>query len=70
MKGLRESLCHDMSHFHFFLESQLGYSNVRDSDFKYCKSLLRSELFDPRLIFHVDTNMHGIPSLKSYDCNT
>ena len=29
-KGLRKSLCHDMSHFHYFLESQFGYSNVRD----------------------------------------
>ena len=70
MKGLRKSLCHDMSHFHFFLESQLGYSNVRDSDFKYCKSLLKSELVDPALIFHVTTGRAYIPILKSYDCNT
>ena len=32
-KGLRTSLCHDMSRFHFFLESQFGYTNVRESDF-------------------------------------
>ena len=31
--GLRTSLCHDMSHFQYFLESQFGYTNVRDSDF-------------------------------------
>ena len=40
MKGLRKSLCHDMSHFHFLLESQFRYSKVRDSDFTFCKSLL------------------------------
>ena len=25
MKGFRTSLCHDMSHFHYFIESQFGY---------------------------------------------
>ena len=64
MKVLRKSLCHDMSHFHYFLESQFGYSNVRESDFTNCKSLLKSELEDPGLIFHIMKNMNGIPSLK------
>ena len=33
-KGLRSMLCHDMSHFHYFLESELGYTDVRDLNFK------------------------------------
>ena len=70
VKGLRKSLCYDMSHFHFFLESQFGYSNVRDSDFTHCKSFLKSELDNLGLIFLLMKNMKGIPSLKSYDCNT
>ena len=53
MKGFRTSLCHDMAHFHYFLESQFGYHDVRDSDFTKCKSLLKSELVDPGLLFHV-----------------
>ena len=32
-KSLRSYLCHDMSHFHYFLESEFGYTNVRKSDF-------------------------------------
>ena len=32
-KSLRSSLCHDMSHFYYFLESEFGYTDVRDSDF-------------------------------------
>ena len=31
-RGLRESLCHDLSHFHYFIESEFGLSDVRDSD--------------------------------------
>ena len=69
-KGLRKLLCHDMSHFYYFHESQFGHKNVRGSDFKYCKSLLKSELVDPALIFHVTTGRAYIPILKSYDCNT
>ena len=55
-----------MSHFHYFLESQFGYSNVRDSDFIYCKSLLISELLGSGLLFH----LHFGHTLKSFDCNT
>ena len=33
-KSLRSSLCHDISHFQYFLESEFGYTDVRDSDFK------------------------------------
>ena len=32
-KGLRKSLCYDISHFHYSLESEFGYKDVRDSDF-------------------------------------
>ena len=32
-KGIRSSLGYDMSHFHYFLESECGYINVRDADF-------------------------------------
>ena len=32
-RGLRSALCHDLSHFHYFLESEMGYTSVRDSDF-------------------------------------
>ena len=32
-RRLKKSLCNDMSHFHYFLESQFGLSNVRDLDF-------------------------------------
>ena len=38
--GFRRSLFHDLSHFHYFLESEFGFTDVRDSDFMYCKSLL------------------------------
>ena len=52
-KNLRKSLTHDMSHFHYFLESEFGMVNVRDSDFKECKVLLASQLSDdPGLLFH------------------
>ena len=64
VKGLSKLLCQNMSHFHYFLESQFGYSNVRESDYTNCKSLLKSELEDPGLIFHIMKNMNGIPSLK------
>ena len=30
MKGFRSTLSHDMSHFHYLLESAFGYTNVRD----------------------------------------
>ena len=42
MRGLRGSLGNDMAHFHYFLETQFGYTEIRDSDFSYCKSLLKS----------------------------
>ena len=53
VKGLRKLLCHDMSHFHYFLESQFGHSNVRDSDFIHCKSLLKSKFVDPGFLFYM-----------------
>ena len=31
-KGLRSIMCNDMSHIHYFLESEFGYTDVRDSD--------------------------------------
>ena len=65
VKGLRKLLCHDMSHFHYFLESQFGYSNVRDSDFIHCKNLLKSVLVDTGLLFEIRKS-----GLKSFDCNT
>ena len=52
-KGLRTALCHDLSHVHYFLESQYGLTNIRDSDFKCCKSLLKSELDNSRLLFYL-----------------
>ena len=56
---IRTSLSNDMSHFYFFLESQFGYTNVRDSDFKSCKSLLQSQLVDPGLLFYMTENIFG-----------
>ena len=58
MKSLRTSLCHDMSHFHYFIESQFGFTNVRDSDFTFCKNLLKSELDDPGLLFYITDTFH------------
>ena len=73
MKSLRSSLSHDMSHFHYFLESEFGLTNVRDADFTYCKSLLKSELADPGLLFYMTANRDLIQGfskqLKSFDCN-
>ena len=74
--GLRKSLSHDMSHFQYFLEAQFGYTNVRDSTFTYCKSLLKSELDDPKLLFYMKQKSNPlsgfvfVPQLKSFDCNT
>ena len=51
--GLRRSLSYEVSHFHYFLESEFGFTNVRDSDFKHCKSLLQSQLADPGLLFYI-----------------
>ena len=65
MRGFRTSLSHDISHFYYFLESQFGYTNVRDSDFKSCKILLKSRLVDPGLFFHITRNL-----IKSFDCHT
>ena len=31
---IRKALCHDMCHFHYFLESEFGYKDIRDLDFK------------------------------------
>ena len=74
MKGLRTSLSHDMSHFHYFLESQFGYTNVRASDFASCKSLLKSELDNPGLLFYKkhnpDPSSESVFQLKSYNCYT
>ena len=74
MKGLRSSLFNDMSHFHYFLESEFGCTNVRDSDFTYCKSLLISELFGPGLLFYHKQTGEDVRSFeynfKSFDCNT
>ena len=71
-KTLRTSLCHDLSHLHFFLESEFGYTSVRDSDFTYCKSLLISELYDPGLLFRIKSNeLEGDETkrqLISFDC--
>ena len=33
MTGLRATLSNDMSHFHYFLESAYGCTDVRDLDF-------------------------------------
>ena len=33
-KRLRKTLCYDMSHFHYFLESEFGYTDIRDTNFK------------------------------------
>ena len=74
MKGLRMSLCHDMSHFHYFLESQFGLTNVRHSDFTTCKSLLKSRLEDPGLFFYMTKNTNPdirgavfVKQFKSFD---
>ena len=73
--GLRTSLCHDLSHVHYFLESQFRFTHVRDSDFKCCKNLLKSELVDSGLLFYMTLlNPHSSPEfvsqLKSFDCYT
>ena len=44
-------MCNDMSHIHYFLESEFGYTDVRQSDFTSCKTLLLSELVDPGFLF-------------------
>ena len=49
---LRKALCNDMSHFHYFFESELGYTDVRDLDFRKCKSLLQSHLTHSPLLFY------------------
>ena len=43
-KRLKKSLCHDLSHFHYFLECEFDYTDVRDLDFMNCKTLLKSQL--------------------------
>ena len=65
-KGLRKSICHDISRFHYFLESQFGYSNVRGSDFTYCKSLLKTEILeaDPGLLFYMTENFRDRRGFK------
>ena len=67
MQGFRASLTHDLSHFHYFLESLFGYTNVRDLDFTSCKRFLKSELVDPGLLFYIEVKAKKI---KSFDCNT
>ena len=70
-KRLRKALCHDMSHFHYFLESEFGCTEVRDSDFTSCKSLLQSQLVHPSLFFYFTRNLMNlggiVPHLKSFD---
>ena len=83
--SLRTSLCRDISHFHYFLESQFGLKNVRDLDFTSCKSLLQSQLDDLGLLFYMTENepirQRGmargrpkyrsgyVPKLVSFDCH-
>ena len=55
-KSLRSSLLHDISHFHYFLESEFGYTDVRDADFSQCKTLLSSELNESPLLFYFTRN--------------
>ena len=52
-KSLQSSLSHDMAHFYYFLESQFGFTNVRGTDFTYCKSLLKDQLIEPGLLFYL-----------------
>ena len=74
--GLRTSLCYDISHFHYFLESQFGFTNVRDSDFIDCKKLLKIEILDvySGLFFYMTQNSDDlpefVPAVKSFNCNT
>ena len=37
---LRKHLSRDISRIHYFLESEFGYSNIRFTDYAYCKNLL------------------------------
>ena len=61
-----------MSHFHYFLESEFGYTDVRDLDFTWCKRLLKSQLDDPGLLFYIAQSSNfrseSVPQLKSFDC--
>ena len=72
-RGFRTSLSHDISRFHYFLESQFGCKNVRDLDFTSCKSLLKSR-FDLGMLFHIKSTFDGesnkVSQLKAFDCNT
>ena len=69
----RSSLSHDMSHFHYFMESQFGLTDVRASDFTSCKSLLKSQLDVSLLIFRAldwDDNPEFVYKLKTFNCYT
>ena len=68
-KSLRSSLSHDMSHFHFFMESEFGDTDVRDSDFTSCKTLLQSHLNESGLLFYLTQDYNDMPTFKSFDCN-
>ena len=75
VRHIRSSLSHDMSHFYYFMESQRGLTDVRDSDFTSCKSLLKSQLDDPGLFFYRTKDVEFTPSgfmskFKSFDYNT
>ena len=55
-KSIRKALSHDIAHFHYFLETEFGYTDVRDADFSQCKTLLSSELNESPLLFYFTRN--------------
>ena len=63
-----------MSHFHYFLESQFGFTNVRDADFTYCKNLLNYHLVDPESLYYMTSNQDDDPEfviqIRSFNCYT
>ena len=52
-KRLKKSLSHDLSHFHYFLESEFGYTDMRCLNYTSCKNLLKSHLDELSLLFYV-----------------
>ena len=70
-KLLRRSLCRDMSHFLYLLQSEFGIS-LKYAGFTECKSLLTSQLAGQ--LFYLTKNSNDrpefVPQLKSFDCNT
>ena len=66
-------MCKDVSHIHYFLESEFGYTDVRQSDLPSCKTLLKSQSDNRGFLFYFYDNRTLnllVSQLKSFDCST